>query len=75
MNRHKVPKRQWKKWTGLQQLVFNDMYETLLNDQEMFLHPKADPSRQEYWKTTAWNTAWLAADSVQTCLKVMAGDE
>lgn len=71
-NIYKVPKKVWNEWTTLQQLTFNNVYAAVIDDQEIFIHPKSDPCRQEYWTTTAWNMAWIAADSVQEALKEMS---
>lgn len=68
-NHHKVGASQWRKWPDIAQRVFNATYEELLANQHLLLHPKADPSRDEYWKTTAWNAAWIAADNVVVALK------
>jgi hypothetical protein len=72
MNIYKVPKKAWNKWTTVQQLTFNNVYAAAIDDQELFIHPKADPCRQEYWDTTAWNMAWIAACAVQEALEEMS---
>jgi hypothetical protein len=71
-NLHKVPKKQWAKWPELAQITFNETYESLLHNQKLFLHPKQDPARQEYWGTTCWNAAWVAADAALKALKHIA---
>lgn len=63
-NNHKVPLRHWRKWTPQARKVFNETYETMLENQELFLHPKQATVPQAQWKTTAWNAAWTAADAV-----------
>ncbi len=63
-NVHKVSKRQWKKWTEAGRLVFNDLYETSVANQHLFIHPKATLVSNANWDTIAWNHAWLAADYV-----------
>lgn len=72
MNIYKVPKKAWNKWTTVQQLTFNNVYAASIDDQELFIHPKLDPCRHEYWKTTAWNMAWIAANAVQEALQEMS---
>lgn len=73
-NTFKVGKSQWKKWSDIAQRVFNETYEVMLANQSLFLHPKADPARVEYWTTTAWNAAWTAADAVMRGLdKIIEG--
>lgn len=64
-NRYKVSARQWKKWNDQAKLVFNEVYMTMVNNQDLFLHPSQDAPRKDYWKTTAWNAAWMAAEAAQ----------
>lgn len=61
-NTYKVNKKQWKKWNDAGRYVFNNLYEDVLKDQEVFSHPKSAVQINEYWTTTAWNVAWVAAD-------------
>ena len=68
-NLHKVPKKQWSKWPELSQLTFNETYVVMKHNQKLFLHPKQDAARQEYWDTTCWNAAWSAADAALKALK------
>jgi len=68
-NKHKVAKRKWKNWPDICQRVFNDTYETMLNDQRLFVHTRAATMASEHWNVTCWNAAWVAADSCQTALK------
>lgn len=63
-NNHKVPLKHWRKWTPQARKVFNETYETMLENQGLFLHPKQATVPQAQWKTTAWNAAWTAADAV-----------
>lgn len=63
-NTHKVPMRHWRKWTPQARKVFNETYDTMLNNQGLFQHPKTAAVPQAQWKTTAWNAAWTAADAV-----------
>lgn len=62
-NNHKVPLKHWRKWTPQARKVFNETYETMLENQGLFLHPKQATVPQAQWKTTAWNAAWTAADA------------
>lgn len=65
-NKFKVPAKQWKKWDSTwQKTVFNEVNETMLRNQEMFLHPKAQVVSPAHWKTTCWNAAWTAADAMR----------
>lgn len=61
-NLHKVPKRQWKKWNLSQQIRFNFLFSTMMNNQDLFKHPKAPDVDLKYWKTTCWNAALMAND-------------
>lgn len=58
-----MPKKVWKKWTISGKAVFNDVFEMMTDNQEIFLHPEVQPLPDEYFKTTAWNAAWVAADT------------
>jgi hypothetical protein len=62
VNTFDVPKKQWKRWSGVGQVVFNAVYSTMLDNQDLFLHPKADTIPNEHWNTVCWNAAWVAAD-------------
>lgn len=63
-NLHKVPKSPWKKWSAEAQNIFNEVYELMKTNQNLFSHPKAAVQQAEFWDTTAWNAAWTAADAV-----------
>lgn len=64
LNLYKVPKGQWKKWSPQAQRVFNYVYQTSVDNQSLFIHPKGLSNSHDKWKTTAWNMAWTAADAV-----------
>ena len=61
-NKHEVPVKQWKRWTEHARGVFNVVMETM-EDQSLFLHPKAEKTTAKLWHTTRWNAAWVAADA------------
>lgn len=63
-NIYKVPLKQWRRWDSHQRAIFNHVYSTMKNNQEMFRHPKQAPMASEYWNTPCWNAAWTAADAV-----------
>lgn len=63
-NPHKVPARQWGKWSDRARKVFNSMYSYMNKNQDMLVHPKAKAVPDEYWATTARNAAFMAADHV-----------
>ena len=69
VNTHKVPARQWKKWPDICQRVFNETFGTMTANKNLFFHPGQDEPRDEYFKTTAWNAAWTAADATLQALK------
>lgn len=68
-NKHKVAVRKWRNWPDICQRVFNATYEDMVGNQDLFTHPKAGKVPDEQWNTTAWNAAWIAADSCQRALK------
>lgn len=62
VNYYGVSKRQWKKWNEQEQQVFNGLFAMMYDNQHLFIHPKTEFMTTSYWKTTAWNAAWMAAD-------------
>ena len=64
MNKNRVPKAQWKKWSDKAHEMFNDIYEMVYDNQRLITHPKMTQVSPAHWKTVAWNTAWLAADKL-----------
>ncbi len=71
-NTHKVPKKQWKKWPDIGKMVFNEVYETMSHNAELFTHPKTGKLVKEQWDTVAWNSAWIAADATVNALNEIA---
>jgi hypothetical protein len=67
-NKNRVPKKQWRRWSPLARRVFNDTYDFVVNNPKLMRHPKQPPVKLEYWETTAWNAAWIAADAVDECI-------
>lgn len=65
-NTHKAGKFQWAKWSHTARFVFNSTYELML-DQSLFKHPEAPYVKDDHWKTTAWNAAWMAACHADEC--------
>jgi hypothetical protein len=63
-NKHKVPVRQWRKWSATAKTVFNGLYAIMRANQLAFLHPKQESLSRQKWGTVAWNAAWIAADEV-----------
>jgi len=62
-NKYKVPKKQWDLWYDMSKGIFNFVYSSMIEDQDLFKHPKGILQEDKYWKTTAWNAAWTAADA------------
>lgn len=61
-NRHKVPVKQWRRWSNHAKKVFNDVMQSMRPKMQWaFLHPKAKPMMKEHWQTVRWNAAWEAA--------------
>jgi len=75
VNLYKVSASQWKKWPDIAQRVFNETYGVMLENQRLFFHPKAPALEVNFWKTTAWNAAWTAADAVVTALDGIVNQE
>ena len=68
-NRYKVPKKQWTRWNKKEvRLLFNGLYGTMTADPDLFQPPKAIQLEERYWKTVAWNTAWIAAEILDKTL-------
>ncbi|QOJ33903.1 MAG: hypothetical protein HRU82_02590 [Nitrospira sp.] len=63
-NSYRVPKKQWERWNICQRDVFNRTYIFMLENQGLFHHPKQKDLNPQFWKTTCWNAAWIAADAV-----------
>lgn len=61
-NTYKVCRKQWKKWSPNARDMFEDLYTTMLANQDLYRHPKGPIMHEEHWKTTCWNAAWTAAD-------------
>lgn len=74
-NKHKVPLKQWNKWSNHARRVFNTMmYSLRPSIQHIFLHPDAPVAKKEHWNTTRWNVAWTAAEAVKG-FGLAAGDK
>jgi len=65
-NSNKVPRKQWLRWSEAARYVFNETYQTLVQSQKLFSHPKAKKMEDAHWDTVAWNAAWTAADATET---------
>lgn len=60
-NPHKVPVKQWRKWTREGRQVFNYLFEST-KYQDVITHPKTGKLPRNQWSTIRWNMACLAAD-------------
>lgn len=63
-NSYRVGRSQWKLWTEEARYTFNEVYVTMAYNQGLFKHPKDKDVSDEFWDTTSWNAAWIAADAV-----------
>ncbi len=63
-NVNHVPRRMWERWSNQARAVFNTVYAFATENQWAMLHPQQRPPKSEYWATTCWNMAWIAADAV-----------
>lgn len=54
----------WKKRSEAARKTFNALYSLMMDNPELFTHPKAPQLKPVHWKTVAWNAAWIAADAV-----------
>jgi hypothetical protein len=64
-NKYKVPLKQWKKWSLDSKLLFNLVYSQMVNNQFLYTHPKGIINKQWAWRTTAYNAAWTAAETLR----------
>lgn len=65
-NKYKVPQKQWRKWRGKAQEVFNILYDQYKNGGLAVCIPGAEENLTAKGRTVgAWNMAWLAADAVK----------
>ncbi|NJN35832.1 MAG: hypothetical protein HC794_00775 [Nitrospiraceae bacterium] len=64
VNRHKVPKRAWNRWTNAGKKTFNGVYDAMRPKMQFaFTHPEQYPIPRSHWETIRWNAAWQAAHS------------
>lgn len=60
-NIHRVPARQWSRWTFQARWMFNNVMNRMA-DQALVKHPDYEDAPGDYWDTVRWNAAWIAAD-------------
>jgi len=68
-NLYRVPLKQWKKWRGVGQRVFNGLCSGMTRSPDLFAHPGAPKLSQRHWKTTVCNAAWIAASAARDAEK------
>ena len=73
-NNFKVPAKQWREWSATARAVFNRVYDFAISNPALLMHPRAEPLRPLYWKTVAWNAAWIAADAVDDAIPTIVED-
>ena len=52
-----------ERWSKNAVRVFKAVYNDMLNNQDRYSHPSTVLRAQVHWKTTAWNSAWMAAEA------------
>lgn len=62
-NKYKVPQKQWRKWGALARGVFNEVYYTIRNNDQVLFPEKAQGLPRPTLRVMAWNIAWIAADA------------
>jgi hypothetical protein len=72
MNRFKVHKNKWRKWSIIARGTFNKTYEVMKENPGLFRHPKDPVVSKRFTGTNAWNAAWIAADHVDETLREVA---
>lgn len=74
-NIHRVDKNVWKNWSRMSRKVFNDIYDSVLRDWSLFLHPEAPGEmrvlRGEKLRTLAHNLAWTTVFGIENYLNQM----
>jgi hypothetical protein len=64
-NRHRVPKKAWRRWSEGARHVFNELYAQMRERPDAFQAPAVERMKiaPRSWSVTAWNAAWIAADA------------
>jgi hypothetical protein len=73
-NLFKVPKKLWRQWDKPGRRVFNEVYNRVRHNPEIWTHPDIylhvrGRERTKQWAVTAWNVAWAAAEATQRAIK------
>ena len=50
------------KWSKRAKALFRQLKRNMLNNQELYVHPKAAEIPKKHWGTIAHNAAWIAAE-------------
>ena len=72
-NVHRVPKRQWRKWSIVSRGVFNRVYGRRRGFAILIPGDPKISSNAE--RGLAWNVAWIAADDAEDTLRAIAKGE
>lgn len=65
-NKHKVPVREWRKWSRNAQRVFNTVMAELRPHMQVDLtHPSAPLMPKAHWETIRWNAAFATASTLR----------
>lgn len=73
-NLNRVPPKTWRAWSDSAKAVFNRVYDFLYENPQLALHPQQPLPKPAFWKTTAWNCAWIAADAVDDVMPTEVHD-
>jgi hypothetical protein len=63
-NKYRVSKKKWSTWSEKAKEVFNALHTAMMESPDLYWHPKQPKIHKTWWKTTAWNASWIAADAV-----------
>jgi hypothetical protein len=72
-NVYSVPKKVWGGWSKDAQKVFNRSYHFYINNKRVMVHPECPEISQNHWRTIAWNSAWIASNSVDHIISEVVG--
>lgn len=65
INVHKVPVKQWNKWSVQQRILFNGLHSFMLENSDVVINPAhVEKMGKSVWEIISWNAAWMATDFV-----------
>ena len=50
------------KWSKQAKALYRGLKRYMIDNPELFMHPKAAPIPKAHWRTIAHNAAWIAAE-------------